>query len=111
MAKSHPAHAQFDDQDAPRQSQSARGNPANIALLVGIATLSILLYGQHGVRIPGALVPGIGTLGLGNLGTASDDPMEPVAVDSNEPKYRAIGDYLARRYRVSSDMATHPLVR
>ena len=106
MAKSHPAHAQFDDQDAPRQSQSARGNPANIALLVGIATLSILLYGQHGVRIPGALVPGIGTLGLSYLGTAPDDPMEPVAVDSSEPKYRAIGEYLARRYRVSSEMAT-----
>ena len=107
MAKSHPAYAQFDDQDAPRQPQSARGKPANIALLVGIATLSILLYGQYGVRIPGALVPGIGTLGLSHFGTAPDDPMESVAVDPYEPKYRAIGEYLARRYPVSSEMATH----
>ena len=106
MAKSHPAYAQFDDQDAPRQSQWVRGNPANVALLVCIASLSILLYAQHGVRVPGALVPGIGTLGLSYLGTAPDDPMEPVAVDSSEPKYRAIGEYLARRYRVSSEMAT-----
>ena len=106
MAKSHPAYARFDDQDAPRQSQWVRGNPANVALLVCIASLSILLYAQHGVRVPGALVPGIGTLGLSYLGTAPDDPMEPVAVDSSEPKYRAIGEYLARRYRVSSEMAT-----
>ena len=107
MAKSHPAYAQFDDQDAPRLSQRVRGNPANVALLVCIASLSILLYTQHGVRIPGALVPGIGMLGLSHLGTAPDDPMEPVSVDPNEPNYRAIGEYLARRYRVSSEMATH----
>jgi len=105
MAKSHPAYAQFDDQDAPRP-QWVRGNPANVALLVCIASLSILLYAQHGVRVPGALVPGIGTLGLSYLGTAPDDPMEPVVLDSSEPKYRAIGEYLARRYRVSSEMAT-----
>ncbi len=107
MARSHPAYARFDDQDAPRRSQWVRGNPANFALLVCIATLSILLYSQHGVRIPGARVPGIGTLGLSHFGTAPDDPMESVAVDPYEPKYRAIGEYLARRYRVSSEMATN----
>ena len=107
MAKSHPAYAQFDDQDAPRLSQLVRGNPANVALLACIASFSILLYTQHGVRFPGALMPGIGTLGLSQLVTAPDDPMEPMAVDPNEPKYRAIGEYLARRYRVSSEMATN----
>jgi len=107
MAKSHPAYAQFDDQDAPRLSQWVRGNPANLGLLVCIASLSIFLYTQHGVRFPGALVPGIGTLGLSQFVIAPDDPMASVAVDPNEPKYRAIGEYLARRYRVSSEMATH----
>ncbi len=107
MAKSHPAYAQFDDQVAPRLSQWARGNPANVALLVCIAFLSIILYIQHGVRFARALVPGIGTLGLNQLVMPPDDPMESVAVDPNEPKYRAIGEYLARRYRVSSETATN----
>ena len=106
MAKSHPAHEQFHDQDAPRLSQWVRGNPANVVLLACIATLSIILYHPHGIRVPSALVQSFGTLELNRLGMPPDDQTESVAVDPNEPKYRAIGEYLARRYRVSLEMAT-----
>jgi len=106
MAKSHPAHEQFHGQDAPRSAQWVRSNPASFALLACIASLSIILYTQQGVRFPSALVQGIGTLELNRLGMPPDDQTESVAVDPNEPKYRAMGEYLARRYRVSSEMAT-----
>jgi len=106
MAKSHPAHEQFHDQDAPRQTQWARSNSASFALLASIASLSIILYNPHGIRFVSALVQGSGTLELNRLGMPPDDPTESVAVDPDEPRYRAIGEYLARRYRVSSEMAT-----
>ncbi len=106
MAKSHPAHEQFHDRDAPRLAQRVRSNPASVALLACIASLSIFLYIQHGFRFPGALVQGIGALELNQLVMSPDDPTGSVAADPNEPKYRAIGEYLARRYRVSSEMAT-----
>jgi len=105
MAKSHFAHAQFDDQDAPRLAQWARSTSASIALLACIA-LSTLLYNQHGVHFASDLVESIKTLELTQLLVPLAGQTEPVVVDPNEPKYRAIGEYLARRYRVSSEMAT-----
>ncbi len=104
MAKSHPANAQFYDQDAPCLVQWVRSNSASLALLACIASLSIIP--QHGVRLPNALMQNIRTLVLNQLVMPSDDQTEPAVVDPNESKYRAIGDYLARRYRVSSEMAT-----
>jgi soluble lytic murein transglycosylase-like protein len=106
MAKSHPAYAQFDDRDAPRVAQWARSNSATFALLACILTLSVILYIQHGVRMASALVQGIRTFDLNQLAMPSEDETAPAVADLHEPKYRAIGEYLARRYRVSSEMAT-----
>ena len=105
MAKSHFAPAQFDDQDAPRLVQWARSTSASIGLLACL-TLSILLYNPHGARFASDLVESIKTLELTQLLLPLAGQEEPVVVDPNEPKYRAIGEYLARRYRVSSEMAT-----
>ena len=106
MAKSHPATARFDDQDAPRLTQWVRSNSAGFALLAGIAFLSTILYNQHGVGFPSALVRIIGTLEPNQRVTPTADRMAPVAIEPNEHKYRAVGEHLARRYRVSSEMAT-----
>ncbi len=109
MAKSHPAYAQFDDQDAPRLVQWVRSNSASVAFLACIASLSTILYNQHGFS--SALVQSIGTLELNQLVMPPVDQTEPISVDPNEPKYRAIGEYVARRYRVSSEMATNIVSR
>lgn len=106
MAKSHPAYAQFDDRDAPRLAQWARSNSASFGLLACIVALSIILYSQHGIRLASALVHGIRTLDLNPLAMPSEDETAPAVVDLHEPKYRAIGEYLARRYRVSSEVTT-----
>ena len=106
MAKSHPAHEQFHDQDAPRLTQWARSSSASSALLACIVSLSTVFYNQHGIRFPSALVQSIGTLDLNELVMPPDDKTAPAVVDPNEPQYRAIGEYLARRYHVSLEMAT-----
>lgn len=105
MAKSHPADAQFGDQDASLLTQWARNNSAGFALLACIVSLSTILYNQHGAGFAGALVQ-IGTLELNQLVMPSADQTEPAALDPNEHKYRAVGEYLASRYRVSSELAT-----
>ncbi len=106
MAKSHPATALFDDQDTPRLVQWVRSTSAGVALLACFVSLCIIHINQHGVRLASALVHGIKTLDLTQLVMPPDEQEEPAVIDPNEPKYRAIGDYLARRYRVSSEMAT-----
>ena len=104
MAKSHPA--QFDDQDVPQLTQWARNTVASFTLMACLASLGIILHSQYGVRLASAIVHGLGTLDLAQLVHLTDTPATPAASDANEGKYRAVGDYLARRYRVSSAMTT-----
>lgn len=111
MAKSHPATAPFDDQDMPRLAQWVRSTSASFALLACFISLGIILFNQHGARLASALVEGIKTLDLTQLVMPPDEEVEPAVSDPNEPKYRAIGDYLSRRYRVSSEMATDIVAR
>ena len=104
MAKSHPA--QFDDQGVPQLSQWARNTVASFTLMACLASLGIILHNQYGVRLVSAIVHGVGTLDLTQLVTLADNPATPTVADANEGKYRVVGDYLARRYRVSSEMTT-----
>ena len=104
MAKSHPA--QFDDQGAPHLAQWARNTVASFTLLACLVSLSIILHTQYGLRLAGAIVHGLGALDLTQLVNLADASPQPVVPDANEAKYRAVGDYLARRYRVSSEMTT-----
>jgi soluble lytic murein transglycosylase-like protein len=105
MAKSHPE--QFDDYGAPRFAQWARNTVASFALLACLASLSIILHNQYGVRFASAIMHGIGAIDLAQMVTLPGDRSLPIAVDPNDGKYRAIGEYLARRYRVSSEMTTN----
>ena len=104
MAKSHPAL--FDEQDAPRFNQWARNIVASFALLACLASLSIILHDQYGVRFARAFVQGISALDLTQLVMQPLEQPAPVVLDPNERQYRTVGEYLARRYRVSSEMAT-----
>jgi soluble lytic murein transglycosylase-like protein len=104
MAKSHPAL--FDEQDAPRFNQWARNTVASFALLACLASLSIILHNQYGVRFARAFVDGISALDLTQLVMQPLEQPAPVVLDPNERQYRTVGEYLARRYRVSSEMAT-----
>ena len=103
MAKSHPAR--FHDHGTPRYAQWARNTVTSFALLACLASLSIILHNQYGVRFASTLLRGIGAIDLTQMVTGNQ-PV-PVATDPNEGKYRTIGEYLARRYRVSSEMTTN----
>ena len=105
MAKSHPER--FDDHIAPRFTQWARNTVASFALLACLASLSIILHNQYGVRFASAILHGIGAIDLTQMVTLPGDRPAPIVVDLNDGKYRAVGEYLARRYRVSSQMATN----
>jgi soluble lytic murein transglycosylase-like protein len=104
MAKSHPA--QFDDQGVPQLAEWARNTVASFTLLACLVSLSIILHTQYGLRLAGAIVHGMGALDLTQLVNLAEVPPAPAVADANEGKYRAVGDYLARRYRVSAEMTT-----
>jgi hypothetical protein len=104
MAKSHPA--EFDDQNTPRSAQWAPSTAASFALLACLVSLSMILHNQYGVRFASALVHSFSALGLTHLVPLPVDRPAPVVFDPNEREYRALGEYLARRYRVSPEMTT-----
>jgi hypothetical protein len=105
MAKSHPE--QFDDNSVPRLTMSARNTVVSFALLASLAYLSIIPHSQHGVRFAGAVLHGLGAIDLTVIVPLRTAEAIMVVADPNEGKYRALGEYLARRYRVSADVTTN----
>lgn len=104
MAESHPAR--FDDRSAASFAQLARNTVASFTLLACLISLSIILHNQYGVRFVGAVIHGLGAIDLGLIEPANVPESVPDTIDPNEGKYRSLGEYLARRYRVSSEMTT-----
>jgi soluble lytic murein transglycosylase-like protein len=105
MAKSHPA--QFDEQDAPQLAPWARNMMASFTLLACLLSLNVILHNQHGVRVVTSIGNNLAALDLVQFVNLADTPVKPtVSEGRNAGKYRAVGDYLARRYRVSSEMTT-----
>ena len=102
MAKSHPAP--FDEQGVPRISPWARNILASLTLLACLVSLNIILHNQYGPRFAGPLFYGLRALDLAPPAYTEADSAPLAVVDAEGDKYRAIGDYLARRYRVSSAM-------
>jgi soluble lytic murein transglycosylase-like protein len=110
MAKSHPA--QFDEQNAPRLALWARNMMASFTLLACLVSLNVILHNQHGVRVVTSIGNNLAALDLVQLVTLADTPVKPaVAEGPNVGKYRAVGDYLARRYRVSSEMTANVVAK
>ena len=105
MAKSHPAP---DHPGAPRFAQWARNTVASFALLACLVSLSIILHNRYdGARLGAALAHGISAIDLTRLVPPLTEPAPPLAVDPRADEHRVVGEYLARRYRVSSEVATN----
>jgi soluble lytic murein transglycosylase-like protein len=104
MAKSHPAR--FDDQAVPQSLQWARNTVASFTLMASLISLGAILHNQYGARLLSAIVQSLGVLDLMQLMGRAESPVTPPVADANQGKYRVVGDYLARRYRVSSEMTT-----
>ena len=104
MAKSHPER--FDEQGVPHLSPWARNILASFTLLACLVSLNIILHNQYGPRIAAAILHGLRALDLASPAAVTEDSPPLALVDAEGGKYRAIGDYLARRYRVSSEMTT-----
>lgn len=102
MAKSHPAL--FDDYSVSRYAQWARNAVASFALLACLVSLGIILHNEYGARFATAVTNGIAALDLPQLMPTAQ--AVPVVADPTLGKYRAIGEYLARRYRVSLEVTT-----
>jgi Transglycosylase SLT domain len=103
MAKSHPAP--FFDRRVAHSVDWARNTIAGVVLLCSLVSLTLILHNQYGVRLTNAVVSVIASFDLSPLLPA----VEPVAVaeDADAAKHRAIGEFLARRYRVSSEVTTN----
>jgi len=108
MAKSHPATLY--DHALSRPPFFARHTLAGIAALISIASLAIMFHAPAGSRLAELLVQSFGTIELPQLALNRFQP-RPVAVDPYEAKYRAIGEHLARRFRVSADLTTHVVAK
>ncbi len=103
MAKSHPALSY--DHAVLRPTFWARNLVSSIAVLVSIASLAIIFNSPVGSRLAGLFAQSFGALELPQL-PLSRFQGKPAEVDPNEAKYRAIGEHLARRFRVSAEMTT-----
>src|SRR3954467_1659913 len=105
MARSHPAP--HDDQEVPSLAPWARNIVASFTLLACLVSLNLIVQTQHGVRIVGSIGDGLAALDLMQVVHLADAPVKTVVPERPQAgKYRAVGEYLARRYRVSSEMTT-----
>jgi len=110
LAKTTPASFEAPRAAAPRGR--ARKGATVLVLIASLGALGLLVHERYGSALEERLeqlVPA----GLLRSATAAADaaqaqPSEPRA-DPNEPRYRALAEFLARRYRVSQD-ATFDLV-
>ena len=105
MAESHPAR--FDDRSAAGYAQMARNTVASFTLLACLVSLSIILHNQYGVRLVNAVMRSLEAIDVTPAVPTQAPESVPDVIDPNEGKYRSLGEYLARRYRVSADMTTH----
>ncbi len=108
MAKSHPATLY--DHDLSRPTFWARNTLAGIAVLLSIASLALIFNAPAGNRLAGLLEQSFGALELPQGPLRNYQP-QLADIDPNQAKYRAMGEHLARRFRVSADMTTHVVAK
>jgi len=105
MAKSHP------EQFIARYTQRARNIVAGFTLLASLASFSLILDNQHdGSRLLALVKDGVDGLSFTPQAVASQAG-GALQAGPELAKYRAIGEYLAHRYRVSPEMATDIVAR
>ncbi len=104
MAKSHPAKT--DRQDAPQLSLWARNTVAGFTLIICLISLISILQARHGVNFGSALNDGLAALDVVQPINAGENAKVTALESPHAGKHRAVGSYLARRYRVSLEMTT-----
>ena len=102
MAKSHPE--QFDESGVSCLTPQARNTMASFTLLACLGLLGIILHNQYVVRFFDAVMHGLGAIDQAQR-VARAEPVV-AAINAVAGKYRALGENLARRYRVSPEVTT-----
>ncbi len=108
MAKSHPALQ--DEYTLSRATPWTRSPLAGLAALASIASLAILLSLPAGGPLAALAGQFWGALELPHLSLGRVQAPPPV-IDPSAAKYRAIGEHLAQRFRVSADITTHVVAK
>lgn len=110
-----PSQALLRMPDPVRLRQWTRKTVTLLLLLASVSALGLIVRNQYGDGLREWLAAGL-PLPLLEPATAAPTPAvaitaeaEPARADPNESRYRALADFLARRYRVSQD-ATLDLV-
>jgi hypothetical protein len=101
MTKSHPER--IDQHSAHRGTGWARSTSAGCSFIVGLVLLGMGLHEQSTKPTAGVAVANISSELTQHAFAGAPVPS---VVDPNTGKYRAIGEYLAQRFRVSADFAT-----
>jgi hypothetical protein len=110
MAKSHPAR--FDQHDNSQLGRWSRNAIAAFTLVTCLVSLNTILNARHGLHVGSLLGHGYATLDPAQLLNAAETPVQAPATDSVAGrKYRAVGEYLSRRYHVSSEMTTNAVAK
>ena len=91
-----------------------RNGTSVLVLLASIAALGVIVWERHGARFQpeslAGLVPSfLVSVVYSETPEPASQPVELPRADPNEGRYRALAEFLARRYRVSED-ATFDLV-
>jgi soluble lytic murein transglycosylase-like protein len=107
MAKSHPAPVH--DFSAPRLLNLTSRPFGGVVVMASIAILTLAFNLPAAGRLVEALQQSVGALEIPHL--LPDRPSAPAALDPNEAKYRAIGNNLAQRFRVSAEVTTHVVAK
>lgn len=108
MAKSHPAP--LFDHALSQPTFWARNTLAGIAVLLSIVSLAIMFNAPAGHRLAGLLAQSFGALELPQV-PLGRNLTQPTDVDPNQAIYRGIGENLARRFRVSSEITTQVVAK
>ncbi len=97
---------------SPRYTQRARSIVASFTLLASFASFSLILDHQYGgSRLFAVVKDGIDMLNFTPQAVASQSEGGAPLSGPELAKYRAIGEYLAHRYRVSPEMTTDIVAR
>lgn len=109
MAKSHPelSYQYTFVSNAIRMALRTRNAVSAMFSLGCLLTLLFVLHNQYGIRLAASVMDAVGAIDLVRLLPQRLEAQDEVlAADPVDRKYRVIGEYLARRYSVSSDATT-----
>lgn len=100
MARSHPAR--FQRVRTFASVQWVRHTVSGLVLMASLMSLAIILHNQFGARVSATISSAIGALDLTHLFPVAALPSAPVPEHLQLTKHKAVAEFLAKRYRVST---------